>query len=214
MLEGEGSEDALLLAGAGAEADASETVRSKVISRAPMLAIPVVAGLLMSRVVDHFAPAAAALLGDNGGPLGEAQPAVWSTVIGFIPMVLALSGTVGMQTSAVLVRGFAVGQISEGRRTRVFLNEVQVGALLGLLCGIIAVPTAALFTDSIAIGSALGLALVIAMTWTTTVASGIAMGTEALGGDPAVVSGPLMIAVSDLSAVVIFFLTAHFLLIS
>jgi len=211
VLEGEGSEDALLLAGAGAESDASETLLSKVLHRAPMLTIPVIAGLIMSRVMDDFA---GSLAGDTGiGPEGSAGiPAeALAAVISFIPMVLALAGTVGMQTSAVLVRGFAVGQIVDGKRFRVFMSEVQVGASLGLICALVALPAVAWFVSG-PVGLAMGLALMIAMTWTTFVASGIAMGTEAAGRDPAVVAGPLMIAFSDLSAVVIFFYTAEILL--
>ena len=122
-----------------------------------------------------------------------------------------LAGTVGMQTSAVLVRGFAVGQIVDGKRLRVFLTEVQVGLSLGAMCALLALPAATWFVSK-EVGFSMALALLIAMTWTTTIASAIAMGTEAAGKDPAVVAGPLMIAVSDLSAVVIFFLTAEALL--
>lgn len=210
VLEGEGSEDALLLAGAGADSDASETLSTKVLHRAPMLAIPVIAGLFMSRVMDGFAGG----LGENpknSGVDNGIAPDSLTAIISFIPMVLALAGTVGMQTSAVLVRGFAVGQIVDGKRFRVFLTEVQVGVFLGSLCALIALPAAAWFV-SWNVGFAMALALLIAMSWTTTIASAIAMGTEAAGKDPAVVAGPLMIAVSDLSAVVIFFLTAEALL--
>ena len=210
VLEGEGSEDALLLAGAGADSDASETLRTKVLHRAPMLAIPVIAGLVMSRVMDTFAGGLAEGMTASEPSDGIAADSL-AAIISFIPMVLALAGTVGMQTSAVLVRGFAVGQIVEGKRLRVFLTEVQVGFFLGGVCAVIALPAAAWFV-SWSVGSAMALALLIAMTWTTTIASGIAMGTEAAGKDPAVVAGPLMIAVSDLSAVVIFFLTAETLL--
>ncbi|MBC8404921.1 MAG: magnesium transporter [Planctomycetes bacterium] len=204
VLEGEGSEDALLLAGAGPESDASESPWDKVVKRGPMLAIPVVAGLVMSRVMDSYAPG----LAHAGSPTPETEG---SGVGSFMPMVLALSGTVGMQTSAVLVRGFAVGQIVEGKRLRVFWSEVCAGTILGTICALVALVMASI-TSPFPVALAIGLSLMLAMTWTTTVASGIAMGTEALGRDPAVVAGPLMIAVSDLSAVVIFFVTASALL--
>lgn len=210
VLEGEGSEDALLLAGAGPDSDASETLRSKVLHRAPMLTIPVVAGLVMSRVMNVFAGDLAGGVHASGGESGIGADSL-AAIISFIPMVLALAGTVGMQTSAVLVRGFAVGQIVDGKRLRVFMTEVQVGLFLGAICAAIAFPVAAWFVSS-DVGTAMAVAMWIAMSWTTFIASGIAMGTEALGKDPAVVAGPLMIAVSDLSAVVIFFLTAELLL--
>jgi len=200
VLEEEGSEDALLLAGAHGDSDVSESLMTKVMHRAPMLMVTVGAGLIMSRVMESFAP--------EGGD--QADP--WRKVIAYIPMVLALSGTIGMQTSAVLVRGFAVGQITEGRRFRVFRNEVQVGAALGFLCALLVVPGATYFADSFQIGLAMGLALCLSMAWAATASSAIALGSEQLGLDPALVSGPVMMAVSDLSAVFLFFGTATLLL--
>ncbi len=202
VLEEEGTEDALLLAGAHGDSHASESLFVKVLHRAPMLVVTVMAGLLMSRVMEYFAPEVLGL--DSDDP--------WRKVISYIPMVLALSGTIGMQTSAVLVRGFAVGQITEGRRFRVFLNESQVGATLGLLCGLLVTPAATFFGGSFDIGLALGLALFFAMGWAATASSMIALGSEHLGFDPALVSGPIMMAVSDLSAVFLFFGTATLLL--
>ena len=207
VLEGEGSEDALLLAGAGPESDASETTWHKVVKRGPMLTIPVIAGLVMSWVMEKYLPG----LAHGAGAVEPAQDGTAGGAFTFIPMVLALSGTVGMQTSAVLVRGFAVGQIVEGKRLRVFWSEVRAGSLLGLICAVVAL-IAASITAPFAVAASIGLSLMLAMTWTTTVASGIAMGTEAIGRDPAVVAGPLMIAVSDLSAVIIFLVTSAALL--
>jgi magnesium transporter len=211
VLEGEGSEDALLLAGAGPESDASETTWHKVVKRGPMLTIPVIAGLFMSWVMEKYAPGLARGAGDAAAAVDPAQDGTVGGAFTYIPMVLALSGTVGMQTSAVLVRGFAVGQIVEGKRLRVFWSEVRAGSLLGLICAVVAV-IAASITVPFAVAAAIGLSLMLAMTWTTTVASGIAMGTEAIGRDPAVVAGPLMIAVSDLSAVIIFLVMSAALL--
>ncbi len=200
VLEEEGSEDALLLAGASGASEAAEPLWKKVVHRAPMLLITVTAGLAMSRVMNHFAPSEA---GDGS---------TWMTILSFIPMVLALAGTIGTQTSAVLVRGFAVGQIPSGRRMAVFFGEFRVGLALGTLCSVIAMPAAAVFTGDWNIGLSLGLALLLAMTWAATAASSIAMGSQAAGLDPALVSGPVMMAVSDLSAVLLFFGVARLLL--
>jgi len=161
--------------------------------RAPYLAIPVGAGLIMSKVMEYFTRGDATAADD-----------VYSTVIAFVPMVLALSGTVGMQTSAVLVRGFAVGQIVRGRRLSVFLSEVRVGVVLGLLSALVAGPAMGLIIGDYYTGIMLSLALWLSIIWTNTVATSIVVGSEAAGLDPALVAGPVMIAVSDLSAVALF----------
>ncbi len=198
VLEEEGSEDALLLAGASGDTEAGESLFRQVAHRAPMLAITVAAGLLMSRVMNLYAPESAGAEGFPGNS--------WFLILSYIPMVLALSGTIGSQTSALLVRGFAVGRIRPGRRRRVFVGEVKIGLTLGALTGLIAIPAAAFFAGGDwTIGFSLGLALLLAMAWAATASTLIALGSEAAGLDPALVAGPVMLAVSDLSAVLLFF---------
>jgi magnesium transporter len=191
VLEEEGSEDALLLAGAHGGSGAGEPLLTMVGHRAPMLAIPVVAGLLMSKFMGYFQ--------DPNVAVGQFQ-----VFVPYVPLVLALSGNVGMQTSAVMVRGFAVGQIVHGRRLGVFLSEIKVGFALGLICSAFAGPAMGLLLGNMLHGLTLGFAVMIAMGWSATASSCIALGSEAVGLDPALVSGPLMMAVSDLSAVVLF----------
>ena len=88
VLEEEGSEDALLLAGAGADSDAIEPLLSKVMHRAPMLVVTVAAGLLMSRLMNFFASKSGVEMSNFGGT-------VWADLVAYVPMVLALSGVGG-----------------------------------------------------------------------------------------------------------------------
>lgn len=199
VMEDEGSEDALLLAGAHGGSDAGEPLGRMVAHRAPMLAIPVLAGLVMAKVMEGFG-------------VGGEEDSLFQIIVSYVPMVLALSGTVGMQTSAVLVRGFATGQIMHGRRTSVFLSEVKVGCALGVLCALVAAPAIGFLIGDYMHGLSMSFALMVAVTWSATASSSIAMGSEAAGLDPALVSGPIMIAVSDLSSVVLFLGMASWML--
>jgi magnesium transporter len=202
VVEEEGSEDALLLAGASGDSDAGEPLLEMVGHRAPYLAIPVGAGLIMSKVMEYFTR------GDAGSANDD-----YSLVIAFVPMVLALSGTVGMQTSAVLVRGFAVGQIVQGRRLAVFLSEIYIGVVLGFLSALVAGPAMGFIIGDYYTGIMLSFALWLSIIWTNTVATSIVVGSEAAGLDPALVAGPVMIAVSDLSAVALFLGAASMLIV-
>lgn len=202
VIEKEGSEDALLLAGAGGAADLTDTVRIKVMRRAPMLIVPVAAGLLISKLVHLFT-----------GQTLEAGEGEWGVLLSYLPLVLAMAGTVGMQTSAVLVRGFAVGRIVAGRRAEVLFSELRVGALLGALAALVAGPAMAFLVNDFAVGAAMATALLLAVTWSVAAATCIALGSEAVGLDPALVSGPVMMGVSDLSAAALFLAVSSFLVL-
>jgi magnesium transporter len=86
----------------------------------------------------------------------------------------------------------------------VFLSEVKIGIALGVICALVAGPAMGLLLNNMGQGLILGLALMVSVCWSATASSSIALGSEAAGLDPALVAGPLMIAVSDLSAVVLF----------
>lgn len=193
VLQREGSEDALLLAGAGVHSDLADSALAKVLRRAPMLVVPVVAGLLISKIVHTV----------TGQTLAQAA-GDWSVLLSYLPLVLAMAGTAGMQTSAVLVRGFAVGQIMSGRRREVFFSELKVGLILGLLAALVAGPAMAFLVNDLAVGTSMALALFLAVSWSVSAAACIALGSEAMGLDPALVSGPVMMGVSDLSSAALF----------
>ncbi len=202
VLEKEGSEDALLLAGAGGDSDLTDTTRTKVLRRAPMLLVPVASGLLISKVVHVFT-----------GETLEQHVGSWGVLLSYLPLVLAIAGNVGMQTSAVLVRGFAVGQIVTGRRAEVFFSELRVGLLLGSLAALVAGPAMAFLVRDVAIGAAMACALLLAVTWSATASTCIALGSEAAGLDPALVAGPVMMGVSDLSAAALFLAVSSLLVL-
>ncbi|MBN2512670.1 MAG: magnesium transporter, partial [Sedimentisphaerales bacterium] len=55
----------------------------------------------------------------------------------FAPMIGAISGNAGLQTSAIVVCGLATGDLAALRIGQVFLREVRVALLVAVCCGII-----------------------------------------------------------------------------
>src|SRR3989442_622499 len=56
----------------------------------------------------------------------------------FIPVIIAIAGNVGLQSSTLVVRSIALGTISLSKTVRIVLSETRTGFLLGLICGSIA----------------------------------------------------------------------------
>jgi magnesium transporter len=54
----------------------------------------------------------------------------------FVPMIAAISGNAGLQTSAVVICGLATGDLAAMRIGQVFWREIRVAAMIALLCGI------------------------------------------------------------------------------
>ncbi|MHC5083004.1 MAG: magnesium transporter [Planctomycetota bacterium] len=55
----------------------------------------------------------------------------------FSPMIAAISGNAGLQTSAIVVCGLATGDLAALKLSQVFMREVRIALLVALCCGII-----------------------------------------------------------------------------
>lgn len=62
---------------------------------------------------------------------------VYMTAIAFGPMIAAISGNAGLQTSAIVISGLATGDLAATRLSEVFAREVRVALFVAISCGII-----------------------------------------------------------------------------
>ena len=62
---------------------------------------------------------------------------IFAVAVLFSPMIAAISGNAGLQTSAIVVCGLATGDLAALRIGQVFMREFRVALLVALCCGII-----------------------------------------------------------------------------
>jgi len=200
VLEEEASEDFLKLVGAPADQPTRQSVPRRVWNRLPLQGVTVIGGLLTAWILEL-------VLGDhlNGK----------TDLLRFIPIVIGLAGNVGIQSSTILVRGFATGEVEKDREFAVLRGEVMVGFLIGLICG----TATTLITTTVESGTmrpefaiAVGAAIMVAVTWAALLGCVVPLVCRRIGIDPAVVAGPFLITVSDISGTVLYLGVAHVLL--
>lgn len=163
-----------------------------------MMGVTVLSGLLSAFVLRHFLHQAAPLPGG-------------SDVLRYLPLIIGLAGNVGVQSSTVLVRAMALGELKGPRQREMLKVETLVGVSLGLICGALLFGAVHLI-ESRDLGLAVGLATTCAMACAAMLGTGIPVLCQKLGIDPAIVAGPFLICVSDLSGSLIFMLVATKLL--
>jgi magnesium transporter len=133
----------------------------------------------------------------------------------FIPVIIALAGNVGLQSSTLVVRSIALGTISRSKTVRIVFSETRTGFLLGLICGMITAALGFLMNMTNPEVAQLVVSVFIGMTSALTAAATI--GTieplilHHLKQDPAVSSGPLITAVNDLMGTTMYLLVATLL---
>ncbi len=122
----------------------------------------------------------------------------------YIPMIMAMAGNVGIQTSSVVVRGLATGEVDFYRLGRHLLREFGTAILTGLVIA------AGIFTISFVLETDLALALVLALAmmlvviFAAVVGSGIPMLLHRMGVDPAVATGPFITTANDVASMLIY----------
>jgi len=199
VLEEEASEDFLKLVGAPADQPTRQSVGRRVVNRLPLQGVTVLGGLLTAWILGWER---------WGLPPG-------ADLFRFIPIVIGLAGNVGIQCSTILVRGFATGEVERERELNVLRGEVSVGFFIGLICGV-ATTLITGFTESGVAGwsfaIAIGVAITVAVSWAALLGCIVPTVCRRIGIDPAVVAGPFLITVSDVSGTVLYLCVAAILL--
>jgi len=151
----------------------------------------------------------------------------------FAPMIGAISGNAGLQTSAIVVCGLATGDLAALRIGQVFLREARVALLVAVCCGIIGGLICAYLPQIISpqldaaantaqaepagtsplhsrqqtqIAIALGSAMFSAIMVSTTLGLLLPFVFRRIGLDPAISSGPLVTTANDSISVAIYML--------
>jgi magnesium transporter len=132
----------------------------------------------------------------------------------FIPIVTGTGGNSGTQSATLMIRGLATGELRFQDVWRIIGKEVLVGLLIGVCLGILTVVRAMLlppevsFNEALAVGTAMVFVVIVA----TLVGALAPLIISRLGLDPAVMAGPLMATLIDVSGLTIYFETAKLLL--
>ncbi|MEL6907356.1 MAG: magnesium transporter, partial [Planctomycetota bacterium] len=197
------SEDFARLTGTGSDGEQTRLpVLVRVRQRMPLMGFTVLAGLASAKIIALALGAGAAEAGGEG--TGEA-------ILRYIPLIVGLAGNVGIQSSTIFVRGFATGEIDAEREWSVFSAEWLTGATIGLLCGLITWIVASVVETAgpSGLGLAVGVAVVAAVAWAALLGGLVPIACRRLGIDPAIVAGPFLIALSDVSGSAIYILVAR-----
>lgn len=207
VVDEEMGEDYARLAGLTAEEDLNEPLLESMKKRIPWLVVLLVLGLLVSTVVGVFEQVVSQL----------------TLVICFQSLILDMAGNAGTQSLAVTIRVLMDENLTGGQKARLMFKEMRVGAVNGLLLGLlsllfigcyIALIKGRGFGFGFAVSGCIGFSLMVAMVIASVTGTMIPMFFHKIKIDPAVASGPLITTVNDLVAVVTYYGLTWVLLIN
>ena len=129
-------------------------------------------------------------------------------LVSFIPMLMDTGGNCGSQSSTLIIRGLALGEITFKDIFRIMFKEFRISLLVGTGLSLInGVRLLIMYKDH-------QLALVVALSLTATVIMAKLMGcvlpliAKKLSMDPAVMASPLITTAVDTCSIIIYFYIA------
>ena len=206
ILSEEASEDIHRLVGTSPVQQTRLPILKRVRQRLPLMGVTVAAGLLSARILNAF----------MGGDSLQEDVDSTGAVLRYLPLIVGLAGNVGVQSSTILVRAFATGEVERERDLSVLGSEVTVGTSIGIICGLVTIFFAAWMEGGAGmhwtLGFSVGVAVAAAVSWASLLGCVVPMGCRRLGIDPAIVAGPFLICLSDISGVGIYIVVASVLI--
>jgi magnesium transporter len=131
----------------------------------------------------------------------------------FVPLVIGTGGNSGSQTIATIIRAITTGEVRFRDLGQAWLREVTIGLLLGLVMGAIALLiTNFIWREGPEIAVVIALTLPLVVMWSTTVGTIVPIVADRLHIDPAVISGPLITTIVDVTGLIIYYTLAGLIL--
>ena len=123
----------------------------------------------------------------------------------FMPIVAAMGGNIGIQSSTIVVRGLATGIIDTKKVWKMLLREIRIGAIMGLACGVIVGAVGMLWQGQMAFGLVLSIAMFMAIIVAATIGAFMPLVFNKFNIDPAIATGPFVTTANDITGMLIYF---------
>ena len=122
----------------------------------------------------------------------------------FIPLVAAIGGSIGIQSSSIVVRGLATGAIQTTDILVRLWKELRVAFLNGIICSFILAGMSWYLTDDVGRAITSGISLLIVVCFAAVVGSTIPIILKRMNIDPAIATGPFITTTSDIIGIAIY----------
>ncbi|ABV33941.1 MULTISPECIES: magnesium transporter [Pseudothermotoga] len=133
-------------------------------------------------------------------------------VAAFMPTMMDTGGNIGSQISALVIRGMALGDIKLKDWWKVLLRETAIGLVLGAVLGIVLFFRSMMISQALEIGLAVSVALMVVVIFANALGAALPFLARLIKIDPAIMAGPLLTTIVDVSGIIMYFMIVHWIL--
>jgi magnesium transporter len=196
VIRDEADQDYQLAAGISKDVEADDSILEHTKARLPWLVLALLGGFISVKVLGLF----------EGAMLKHGE------LFFFTPLIAAMAGNVGVQSSAIIVQGLANNTLSGSLFSRL-VKEVSLSLLNGLILAVILfVGSHYLLDVKIVIGVIVTTALVSVIIIASLIGTFVPLLLDKFGIDPALATGPFITTSNDICGILIYFSIARIIL--
>ncbi len=195
VIRDEAEKDYQLASGITTDVETTDSPARLSRARLPWLLIGLIGGIVVAAVISRF----------------EGDIKVNPEMAFFVPLIAAMAGNVGIQSSAIIVQGIASNSLGLESTTRKLFKELLVGLLNGLILAGLLFLYNYFVSQKLALTFTVSSALFVVMVFAALFGTLIPLLLDKLKFDPALATGPFITTMNDIMGLLIYFLMGRLL---
>lgn len=195
VIREEAEKDIQRMSGISDDVDSSDKIWRLSRARIPWLLVGMCGGIIGSRIISGY----------------EGQIKIHPEMAFFIPLIGAMGGNVGVQSSAIIVQGLANNTMKGERLIPKLLKELGVGLVNGLICSTLIFGYNLLISDSFHLAAVVSIALITVILFASFLGTFVPLTLFRFKINPALATGPFVTTLNDILGITIYFLVGRML---
>ena len=196
-IKDEAEEDYFLAAGISNDVEADDSILELTKARLPWLILGLFGGLGSVFILESFESIMATK---------ELRALFFYT-----PLIAAMAGNVGVQSSAIVVQGLANDQIKGSLVSRL-IKEISLTLLNGIILSLIIILFGLLINQSLEMSITISVSMILVIIVAALIGTSVPIILEKFGIDPAIATGPFITTGNDVIGILLFFYIANIIL--
>ena len=197
FIKEEAEEDYLLAAGIQGDVEADDSIFELTKARLPWLFLGLVGGLGSVFILEGFEEVM--------------NHPTYKTLFFFTPLIAAMAGNVGVQSSAIIVQGLA-NDVVKGSLVSRLLKELGLSLINGFILGFLTILFGLATNLPIELSITISLSMLCVIVVAALIGTSVPILLDKKGIDPAIATGPFITTSNDIFGIFLFFYIAKIIL--
>ena len=197
FIKDEAEEDYLLAAGVSNDVEADDSIFELSKARLPWLILGLFGGLGSVFILESFEEIMAS----------ESLRALFF----YTPLIAAMAGNVGVQSSAIVVQGLA-NDLIKGSVLKRLVKEVSLTVLNGIILSLLIIGFGQIVNQPIEMSLTISVSMIFVIIVAALIGTAVPILLDKLDIDPAIATGPFITTGNDVIGILLFFYTAKIIL--